>query len=340
MSVLSADHPSVDGADSEATAACVDVIIAARDCAGTIERAVRSALGEPEVRAVIVVDDGSLDDTAEKARRCDPTGKRVVVKRLPANLGPSAARNAAIELSTAPWLAILDGDDFFLPGRIGMLLSAADGWDFVADDLLQIPEGSIDNLNGASTLIGPSFPCVALTLETFVLGNITRARGQRKELGFLKPIMRRSFLARQGLHYDERLRLGEDYAFYAWGLAARARFCIISGARYAAVTRADSLSTRHRREDLERFRDSDRELMKMGGLRPGERRALAKHYVSVDCRVQWLAAIEAIKARQHLRFLCTLFRSGAVARFVSARLLEEVWRRSRNAIAATRSISR
>lgn len=337
MSVPSAEHPTVDRGTSDATLACVDVIIAARDCAATIERAVMSALAQEEVRTVIVVDDGSTDDTAAKARRCDPTGEHVVVKRLPASLGPSAARNAAIELSMTPWLAILDGDDFFLPGRIGMLLSAADDWDFVADDLLQVPEESIDNFNGASTVIGQSFPYGALTLEAFVLGNVTHRRGARKELGFLKPIIRRSFLARHGLRYHDRLRLGEDYALYARALAAGAQFCVLPTAKYVSIARADSISGRHTRQDLERFRDFDCELMEMRGLRSGERRALAKHYVSVDCRVQWLAAIEAIKARQHWRFLCTLFRSGAVARFVSARLLEEIWRRSRNVIAARSS---
>ena len=43
--------------------ACVDVIIAVRNNAGTIARAVRSALSAPEVNRVIVVDDQSTDET-------------------------------------------------------------------------------------------------------------------------------------------------------------------------------------------------------------------------------------------------------------------------------------
>ena len=39
-------------------------MIAARDRADTIERAIASALAQDEVRTVIVVDDGSTDDTA------------------------------------------------------------------------------------------------------------------------------------------------------------------------------------------------------------------------------------------------------------------------------------
>ena len=108
---------SIDNRTKDETAIPgVDVLIAARDRADTIERAVSSALAQDEVRAAIVVDDGSADDTAARARRCDPDGKRLIVKRLPRSVGPSAARNIAIGISTAPWLAILDADDFFLPG--------------------------------------------------------------------------------------------------------------------------------------------------------------------------------------------------------------------------------
>ena len=93
-------------------------MIAAWNRSDTIARAVLSALAQDEVRSVIVVDDGSIDDTAAMASQCDPEGRRVIVERLRSNMGPSAARNIAIEISKAPWLAILDGDDFFLPGRL------------------------------------------------------------------------------------------------------------------------------------------------------------------------------------------------------------------------------
>ena len=130
----------------------VDVIIAAWNRADTIERAVQSALAQEAVNVVIVIDDGSTDDTAAKASRCDPSGSRVLVKRLQSNVGPAAARNVAIELSQAPWLAILDGDDFFLPRRIHTLLSNSDGWDLIADSLVHVPEHQAFDLQTTSTL--------------------------------------------------------------------------------------------------------------------------------------------------------------------------------------------
>ena len=102
-----------DSRTREIAAPCVDVLVAARDRADTIERAVLSALAQNEVRTVIVVDDGSGDDTAARASRCHPQSKRVRIERLQSSFGPAAARNIAIEISTAPWLAVLDADDFF-----------------------------------------------------------------------------------------------------------------------------------------------------------------------------------------------------------------------------------
>ena len=90
-----------------------------------------SALSQDAIHTVIVVDDGSTDDTAVRARQCDARGNRVLVERLHLSLGPAAARNIAIGISTAPWLAVLDADDFFLPGRIRALLSEADDCDLL-----------------------------------------------------------------------------------------------------------------------------------------------------------------------------------------------------------------
>jgi succinoglycan biosynthesis protein ExoU len=330
------DYFVVNGRTEEAATSCVDVVVAARDRADTIQRAVRSALAQEEVRAVIVVDDGSTDDTAARARECDVEGKRVCVERLRSSLGPSAARNIAIEKSRAPWLAILDGDDFFLPGRIRTLLKVADDWDFVADDLLQVPSDAPDSQDAMATLLGASFKQRSLNLEQFVLGNIPQPGFVRKELSFLKPLIRRSFLDRHKLRYNEALRLGEDYAFYAHALAAGARFFVHPAAGYVSLVRPDSLSARHTRQELELYRDSDCKLIATTNLTPNERRALTKHYSSVDCRVQILNVIEAIKSGNGSQFLTAFFRSPAVTLFITKSLVVEARRRSRRSLGTVR----
>ncbi len=308
--------------------ACVDVLIAARNRADTIERAVQSALAQDEVRTVIVVDDASTDDTAAIATQCDPSGNRVIVERVPSNIGPAAARNRGLQLSTAPWFAILDGDDFFLPGRFEALLSKSDDWDFLADDLVQVREEQVSKMPLEPVLFGDRHEPFALDLESFVLGNARRHGILRTELGFLKPLIRRSFIDQCGLNYDEKLRLGEDYALYIRALAGGARFLIVPATGYASVIRADSLSALHSKRDLERLRDSDVDLLGSARLTAGQRRALKQHYTSVDCRVQWLRVIDLIKSRQYASFLAAFFRSPRVSIFLTQRLIEEFWKRA------------
>jgi succinoglycan biosynthesis protein ExoU len=315
-------NPSV-GATSE----CVDIIIAARDRSGTIERAVKSALSQPNVQTVIVIDDGSTDDTAAVASRCDLDGDRLIVRSLPTNRGPSAARNAALGISTAPWICVLDGDDYLLPERVTKLLAAATDQDFVADDLLQVQEQRIGCDTPVPVLFGGCFEPLPLNLEAFVRGNIRPHGVHRREFGFLKPLIRRAFIDRHRLQYDESLRLGEDYAFYARALALGAHFLVIPAAGYVSVVRGDSLSARHNRQDLERLRDSDTTLLTWPHLTADDRRALRQHRESVDCRVQWLVVIEAVKSRDLARFLGAFLRSMRISIYLLHRLIEEAGRR-------------
>ena len=318
----SSDHFNIERGKS--AGACVDVLVAARDRGDTIERAVASALAQDEVRAVIVVDDGSTDDTTPRARRCDPEGKRLILERLPSSVGPSAARNIAIEISTAPWLTILDGDDFFLRGRIGSLLSKSRDCDFVADELVHVSEHSVAYESLSAITFDASVKVRLLSFEQFVLGNVTRRGFRRKELGYLKPLIRRQFLDRHALRYDPALRFGEDYVLYARALAAGARFLLIPLAGSVAVERADSLSARHDRRDLERLADTDCILMAMNNLTSDERGALAKHHADIDRRAQWLGVVEALQSHNYPLFISSFLRSPALSLYLANRLVAEI----------------
>lgn len=63
---------------------------------------------------IIAVDDGSTDGSAELFQSLCPEARLV----RQANAGPSAARNAALALATAPYVAFLDGDDLWPPGKL------------------------------------------------------------------------------------------------------------------------------------------------------------------------------------------------------------------------------
>lgn len=257
------------------TTPSVCVIIAARNAARTIPVAIASALREAEVAEVVVVDDASTDDTQNVARAADDGSGRLNIMRLDVNRGPSFARNAAIKASTSPFISILDADDFFLEGRFRRLFASAD-WDFAADNIMLIRDDAATDL---TKVAAPPFAPEPqfLDFERFIDGNISRRRVLRGELGFLKPVISRAFLERHGLSYDENLRLGEDYELYARAVACGARFKIIKSCGYGAIVRADSLSGRHRTQDLKRLADADLALLALGNLPEGSKAALRRH---------------------------------------------------------------
>lgn len=279
--MLSNGHWGMDGPQTNglnwsvemASSATVCVIIAARNAESTIARAVASALREKRVSEVVVVDDGSQDATGQAALEVnDPTG-RLHLLRLDRNQGPAHARNRAIEHSKAPLISILDADDFFLEGRFETLLDG-DDWDFVADNIVFIDSRSAHHTEPQVPNFEPA-PRF-LDLQGFVEGNISKRGASRGEIGFLKPVMRRSFLDAHGLRYDEQLRLGEDYDLYARALLKAARYKIVHGCGYGAVVRADSLSGKHRTEDLKRLYEADLAML-AGPLPEAARNVLSRH---------------------------------------------------------------
>ncbi|HUY68303.1 MAG TPA: glycosyltransferase family 2 protein [Alphaproteobacteria bacterium] len=301
----------------------VAVIIPAHNAAATVGRAVRAALAEPEAIEVIVVDDASVDETATTAHAADDGSGRLKILTEPRNAGPSAARNRAIRESVAPWIAVLDADDFFRPGRLKNLLAYADKADLIADDAGRVDvagiEGPCQSLLG-ETLAAPR----AVSFAEFVTSNVTDRKRPRGEMGFLKPLMRRGFLAAHSLNYREDLRLGEDYELYARALAQGARFLLAPGQGYVSVMRADSLSGNHTPEDLRRLRDCDAALTRMPGLTDADKAALRRHYLSVDGRLQWRLLIEAVKARDPYAAALAFLRPYPVPFYVLARLAEQM----------------
>lgn len=251
------------------------VVIAARNAAQTIGAAIVSALREPQVAEVIVVDDASGDGTAAAARLADDGTGRLRVEHLETNLGPSAARNRAIGRSRAPFIAVLDADDAFLPGRFARLFALPE-WDLAADNIVFVdPRASPAALPADAGADGPP---IVVSAPSFIDANISPPHAERGELGFLKPVMRRAFLEDNALAYDERLRLGEDYVLYTRALLAGARFLITRSCGYAATVRAESLSGMHRTEDLEHLARADAEMLAARTPEPETRRALARHW--------------------------------------------------------------
>src|SRR6185437_8810787 len=87
------------------------------NAAPTIDRALNAVWRQNYAPIeVIVVDDGSTDDTAAVVERHVERGARLI--RLPRNVGECGAMNAGIKAASGDYLAFLDADDEWLDGKL------------------------------------------------------------------------------------------------------------------------------------------------------------------------------------------------------------------------------
>lgn len=96
----------------------VSVTMPARNAAVTIGASIESVLSQSLTDwELIVVDDGSDDDTADIARRYASTDPRVRIVHGPAR-GEPAARNVSLGVARGRYVAMLDADDLATPDRL------------------------------------------------------------------------------------------------------------------------------------------------------------------------------------------------------------------------------
>jgi len=101
----------------------VSVVIPVYNAEALISRAIDSVLAQDySPIEIIVVNDGSTDNTAEMVRRYAGRGVRLI--DLPRNLGASGCRNAGIAAARGPFIAFLDADDEWLPGKLTAQVAA------------------------------------------------------------------------------------------------------------------------------------------------------------------------------------------------------------------------
>jgi glycosyltransferase involved in cell wall biosynthesis len=179
----------------------VDVIIPAFNAAKYLPVALESVASQTfSDWQIVVVDDGSTDNTAEVVTQfTDRFGPKLKYIRQE-NHGVTAARNVAIRASTSEFIAMLDADDVWLPCRLSDSIKA----------LVEQPHAGI--AYGLITYIDSE----GRSLSTFG-GNVRHAYGRiapyiymrRVELPCVTVTIRRTCIDEVGL-FDETLRTTED----------------------------------------------------------------------------------------------------------------------------------
>jgi glycosyltransferase involved in cell wall biosynthesis len=107
----------------------VSIIIPAYNAERFLARTLASALAQDyEPFDIIVVNDGSTDNTAKIVSEFSAKDQRVRLIST-ANNGVAAARNTGLSASTAEFVAFLDADDLWFPGKIRLQVEALEAKD-------------------------------------------------------------------------------------------------------------------------------------------------------------------------------------------------------------------
>jgi glycosyltransferase involved in cell wall biosynthesis len=215
----------------------------ARFLGAAIDSALAQTLGAVDV---IVVDDGSIDDTPAVLERY---AGRVRVLRQP-NRGLSAARNAGLAAARGTFVSFLDADDVMAPTKLAAQLavlerSPAIGWTY-CDVLMETVA------TGATTRASERFGYGARALDGWLFPELIHGNF----IPAIAPLVRRTALEAAG-GFDERLTALEDWDMWL-------RLSLIAEARYTPAVlvtyriRAGGMSEDRVRMDKSRFQVLDK----------------------------------------------------------------------------------
>jgi glycosyltransferase involved in cell wall biosynthesis len=290
----------------------VSVVVPARNSAATLPRtlaalAAQDYAGEAEI---VLVDDGSGDDTAALAERA---GVRVI--RLEHQHGPAGARNAGIAATSAPLIAFTDADCEPAPGWLRALVAALAGADLVSGPVHPDP----------AVPVGPFDRTLHLTGESprFETANLAVRRSLAEQVGGFEPFAPVDGRTDLGLRpRPEEGHFGED-AVFGWRVRrAGGRVAFAPGAvvHHAVFPRGPRGYVAERWR-LRFFPSLVREIPELRGTLPNtvflsrrSRRfdaALAGAALAVARRSPWPLALAVPYARRDLRTWAPLTR-GAV----------------------------
>jgi glycosyltransferase involved in cell wall biosynthesis len=187
----------------------VTVIVPAYNAAATIDETLLSVRAQSHASLqIIVVDDGSVDSTAQIVERHAQADARVALIRHPTNRGVAAARNKAIEAAKGDLIAPIDADDLWHPLKIEKQVAAMrDGGRKVG--LVYTWSALLDGHSRVTALAG----------QYFHHGNVLKALCESNLVGNGSSPLMRSDAVRQAGGYDSSL-VGltaqgcEDWALY------------------------------------------------------------------------------------------------------------------------------
>lgn len=186
----------------------ISFIIPTYNCAEYLDEAIMSVLSQlPEDGELIVVDDGSVDETPNLLNNyaADHDRLRVLLKE---HGGVSSAKNAGLDMAKGEWVAYLDCDDVLKDGFIEKALA-------IPDDDLDLVIFSFERIElvGEDELVAPLMLADRYynTVSDFA-DDYIRTR-QLLVYSACNKLYRRELIEKYGLRFKDGLSFGEDRLF-------------------------------------------------------------------------------------------------------------------------------
>lgn len=195
----------------------VSVIIPVYNAASYIRQSVESAIAQPETAEVIIVEDGSTDDSLAVCQQLAAELPIIKLFQHPdrANHGLPLSRNLAIEKAATPYIAFLDADDYFLPNRFETarrLLEADPTLDGVYEAIGTHFENEAARQRWQQTRQGQQLTTMTKRLPSEQLFEaLTLQRSGEGKFSMIGMVVKRSLFERSG-YFDPHLLLAQDTA--------------------------------------------------------------------------------------------------------------------------------
>lgn len=166
----------------------------AYNAAKTIRASIQSIQGQTvQEWELIVIDDGSKDDTAAILADLSAKDSRIRFLQNEKNSGASYTRNRAVELAQGEWIAFLDSDDLWMPEKLEKQLALATIYpdmvicytasSFINDDgeLYGYVMGAIERMTYRTLLRKNLLSCSSVMIRSSIMKNIKMPGDQMHE---------------------------------------------------------------------------------------------------------------------------------------------------------------